>query len=417
MRSGVSKYLNLILLVLGLANAPIQANAVENEPLRVLASSGGTMIFDGLPNVAWVVGQIENGDYFHLRRMLRRHSVDVIVLDSPGGSVFEALQMAGIVHDQGLATYIPVNANCASACAYIYFGGRTRISDGNLGVHQFFGASDQAPTDQTQFTVSEIVGFLNEFETPPFVFEYMFEDRDMYYFTPEELRQIERNDTENTTLSNEAVASINAIFEQLLDELEPTESNPVAVKPSTTTEPTENAPHLTENQIKLAVQAELNRVGCTLGSVDGIIGRRSIAALDAFFDEVGITENPTSDVFTDFEFLQVIRTAEAPVCLTPPVVPTPDLDGLWTMSIVCPRLQLDAVANITGDSGRGYQVVYSNSQGDIASGSISQNAYRASGEIIFRNGVRTSFNGTIAQSGRSFSGSSSDGCQFRGNRR
>ena len=43
----------------------------------------------------------------------------------------------------------------------------------------------------TQFTVSEIIGFLNEFETPSWVFERMFQQSEMYYFKEKELVKLE----------------------------------------------------------------------------------------------------------------------------------------------------------------------------------------------------------------------------------
>ena len=43
----------------------------------------------------------------------------------------------------------------------------------------------------SQFTVSEIIGYLNEFETPPWVFERMFQQSEMYYFKETELVQLE----------------------------------------------------------------------------------------------------------------------------------------------------------------------------------------------------------------------------------
>ena len=69
-------------------------------------------------------------------------------------------------------------------------------------VHQF-SVDKQARTKEapmgavdfrSQYTVSEIIGFLTEFQTPPFVFERMFETGpdDMYYFSPSELRDIAR---------------------------------------------------------------------------------------------------------------------------------------------------------------------------------------------------------------------------------
>ena len=39
--------------------------------------------------------------------------------------------------------------------------------------------------------MAEIIGFLNEFETPSWVFERMFQQTDMYYFKEKELVQLE----------------------------------------------------------------------------------------------------------------------------------------------------------------------------------------------------------------------------------
>ena len=111
--------------------------------------------------------------------------------------------MAGIIFDKGLKTYVPrqglgIDGNCASACSFMFFGGNTRVADGKLGVHQFYSGSPNksesvAKTQSTaQFTVSEIIGFLNEFVTPPFVFERMFQQKEMYYFTESELQDIAR---------------------------------------------------------------------------------------------------------------------------------------------------------------------------------------------------------------------------------
>ena len=86
------------------------------------------------------------------------------------------------------------------------FAGATRNVEGKLGVHQFYSSDgskkeEVGDTQKTaQFTVSEIIGFLNEFETPPWVFERMFQQSEMYYFKETELVQLE------TEVSDELVA-------------------------------------------------------------------------------------------------------------------------------------------------------------------------------------------------------------------
>lgn len=160
---------------------------------------GSFVHFFGMPEVLFFFNEIEKDDSFYFRKALRNHDIQTIVLFSGGGSVFEGLQMAGIIFDKELTTYVPSEAECLSACSFMFFGGSTKISSGNLGVHQF-SSDEQASKKKenigdtekiSQFTVSEIVGFLNEFNTPPFVFEKMFQQQEMYFFSEEELALLE----------------------------------------------------------------------------------------------------------------------------------------------------------------------------------------------------------------------------------
>ena len=64
-------------------------------------------------------------------------------------------------------------------------------------MHQFYSkkGSENAQREKVekgvQFTVSEIIGFLNEFGTPAWVYERMFQQADMYYFKRGELEKLE----------------------------------------------------------------------------------------------------------------------------------------------------------------------------------------------------------------------------------
>ena len=146
----------------------------------------GSLIYNSdIPNTLFLMGDIRNGDSFSLRKALRNHEINTIVLASPGGLVMEGLNMAGIIFDKGLNVYVPEKATCASSCAFMFFAGKERKVRGKLGVHQFYSgnASASGNINETenvvQFTVSEIIGFLNEFETPRFVFERMFQQQEM----------------------------------------------------------------------------------------------------------------------------------------------------------------------------------------------------------------------------------------------
>ena len=138
---------------------------------------GSFILNTEIPDTLFFVDEIKASDSFELRKALRNHDIENIVLASPGGSVWEGLQMAGIIFDKRLRTYVPDGVQCASACAFLFFAGDQRKANGKLGVHQFYSGSARktAEIGQTQqlaqFTVSEIIGFLNEFGTPPFVYE------------------------------------------------------------------------------------------------------------------------------------------------------------------------------------------------------------------------------------------------------
>ena len=184
---------------------------------------GGFIHTDRLPNTLFFFSEIKKNDSFEFRKALRVHDIELVVLSSPGGSVFEGLQTAGIIHDKKLKTYIPNKSlygsgTCASACSFMFFAGASRSAEGDLGVHQFYSgkASDKAEIGATQktaqFTVSEIIGFLNDFETPAWVYERMFQQSEMYYFKESELLQLETEVSEETKAQHDKAESFISDF-------------------------------------------------------------------------------------------------------------------------------------------------------------------------------------------------------------
>lgn len=293
--------------------------AEESNPLGI-SLYGSFLHTKRVPNALFFFSDIKENDSFELRKAIRNHDIDTVVLSSKGGSVWEGLNMAGIIFDKGLKTYVPqkglgAEGNCASACSFMFFGGSTRVADGKLGVHQFYSGSakDSAQIGKTQsnaqFTVSEIIGFLNEFETPPFVFERMFQQKKMYYFNQNELEQIARI---KTPITGDDVAEIDrfiADFVAVLAKLEDAEepevlapTEPVKVTPETTeieidlvepieevtretgtTEVTETS-EVKDKQLIKDIQSELNRLNCNAGIEDGIIGRKTRAAFRRYVE-------------------------------------------------------------------------------------------------------------------------------------
>ncbi len=164
----------------------------EQFPKEFKNTTYGSIVhFERVPNALFYIGEVDKNDSFKFRKALRNHNIEIVVLGGPGGSVWEGLQIAGIISDNRLVTYIPKDFACFSACSFMFFGGSsTRLAEGDLGVHQFYSNSTIGDMSQTQCTISEIIGFLNEFNTPSFVFEKMFSESEMYFFSDSEKAKI-----------------------------------------------------------------------------------------------------------------------------------------------------------------------------------------------------------------------------------
>jgi len=89
-------------------------------------------------------GQIEQGDADRFQRLAPEASIDEkglrrIVLESPGGSVAEAVRVATIIRARNFVTL--VGGECASACAMVlYPAGRyfMLLDNGKLGFHSCY---------------------------------------------------------------------------------------------------------------------------------------------------------------------------------------------------------------------------------------------------------------------------------------
>ncbi len=79
--------------------------------------------------------------------------VKTVVLNSPGGSVSDALAMGWLIREKKLATEVEAGKLCASSCPLMFVGGQERRASDKaaIGVHQVFAASaadPHAPRDE-----------------------------------------------------------------------------------------------------------------------------------------------------------------------------------------------------------------------------------------------------------------------------
>jgi hypothetical protein len=124
------------------------------------------------PSSAALVGEIDSRTPLAFSRLVETlPSIKTLFLSSPGGNVYSAILIAREVDRLGLSTIIPKDADCFSACSFIYFAGHERFTDGRLGVHQV--SSQDPDLVAAQLAVSDISELLSEFGVPNDLFLLM----------------------------------------------------------------------------------------------------------------------------------------------------------------------------------------------------------------------------------------------------
>ncbi len=115
-------------------------------------------LVDGIGTVLLVSGSIQDGDAARFKAHLSgmKEAPDLIALHSPGGLVFEALQIGREMRDKGHSSSVLAGAHCMSSCPYILAGGEERIVSRRaiVGLHQHY--YDQPKLMPVVFAVESI---------------------------------------------------------------------------------------------------------------------------------------------------------------------------------------------------------------------------------------------------------------------
>jgi hypothetical protein len=168
---------------------------ILRQPLAIALGGDGVLALTGTIDV----GAAER---FAAELAARGEYVTTVALDSPGGSVEDALAIGAQIREHGYTTSVGAGALCASSCPLLLAGGIERLADpaAAVGVHQVYAsvapgalptgirAAGNAMSDaqQTTAVITRHLGamdvdpalWLHALETPP--------DR-LYYLSPEEL--------------------------------------------------------------------------------------------------------------------------------------------------------------------------------------------------------------------------------------
>ncbi|HZY67738.1 MAG TPA: hypothetical protein VFE52_04080, partial [Devosia sp.] len=169
------------------------------QPLAVELGSGGALT---------VTGTIMPGSGESFAEAVESYGeyVTTVRLDSPGGSVADALEMGRLIRERGFSTTVAAGSLCASSCPLVFAGGAERIAapDAAIAVHQIYAAT---PSDSTlasrlaaagnamsdaQTMTAEISRYLIEMGIDPEVWLRALEtppDR-LSYFSPDDLTRL-----------------------------------------------------------------------------------------------------------------------------------------------------------------------------------------------------------------------------------
>lgn len=167
------------------------ANEALRQPIRFELRPGGIMSAEGSIDVGAarrLASELEErGEY-----------VRVLSLNSPGGSLDDAMAMARLVRERGIATEVSSGALCASSCPLVLAGGTTRSAGDKaaVGLHQFYAAADSATgpaqaMSDAQATAARIGRYLIEMDVDAALWLHALDTppQALYYLTPEEMRR------------------------------------------------------------------------------------------------------------------------------------------------------------------------------------------------------------------------------------
>ncbi|CAN7747144.1 MULTISPECIES: ATP-dependent Clp protease proteolytic subunit [unclassified Ensifer] len=162
----------------------LSSHEVLRQPMKLELQRDGVLLAEGTFDIG-------AGERFVREIEQRGEYVKTVSLNSPGGSVDDALAISKLIREKGLDTRVASGALCASSCPIVFAGGVRRLAEPEavVGVHQLSNAStDRTTADQamssTQLTTARITRHLEEMgidaglwikalETPPDKLQYV----------------------------------------------------------------------------------------------------------------------------------------------------------------------------------------------------------------------------------------------------
>ena len=122
--------------------------------------------------MAKVSEDIAAGDYEALLKGIKDHpgtyARKIVMLDSIGGSVTEAMKMGRLLRETGFDTLVPSSAVCQGSCVYLLAAGQRRTVRGHVGIHRpYYAGSDSVHSSSGAGAVkSSQIAYLKQMQVP-----------------------------------------------------------------------------------------------------------------------------------------------------------------------------------------------------------------------------------------------------------
>jgi hypothetical protein len=174
--------------------APVEVTTdpeLLKKPIRFELQAGGVLLAQGT---------IEPGAAarFDAEIKARGEYVKTVSLDSPGGSIGDAIAISTLIRERKIATTVAGGALCVSSCPIVMAGGvvRTAETDAIIGVHQVFNGtgeklSPERAMSEVQRTTADVTHHLDDMGIKPDLWIHAMEtppDR-LYYLSPDEMKE------------------------------------------------------------------------------------------------------------------------------------------------------------------------------------------------------------------------------------
>ena len=176
--------------------SPNRAVPGSREPLPerltlTVVSAGATVLLEG---------EIAGGDATRILKQINelREAPTRAILNSPGGSVQDALELGRALRLAGMETEMREGDICYSACPYLLAAGVTRTvpEEAIVGVHQhYFGESTLLPAfaavEDIQRGQGQVMRYLDQMGIDPLVMQHALvtPPDEIYVLLPEELQR------------------------------------------------------------------------------------------------------------------------------------------------------------------------------------------------------------------------------------